>query len=209
MGFRADLKPVPKPGENPNILQPRKTHLEMPRWKMAQDDDTFKSLLELLESQHEVAKEASSVLNMICTNHNSFWSVLNLSLNADQIGGEPNPNFSWDQVFDTQNIKLTMYNFEIINSIIKTHVLDNQNTIEFTYRRDWVDRFLKEGGFQQLLILLNLAMTFAQSFGQRTDYLTEKSTQARKFVARTLRLLSIFLKILMSASELDAQSSQD
>ena len=31
----------------------------MPRWKMAQDDDTFKSLLELLESQHEVAKEAT------------------------------------------------------------------------------------------------------------------------------------------------------
>lgn len=84
---------------------------------------------------------------MICTNKESFWAILNLSSPGEEIAGEAPPVFSWDKVFNTEDIKLTMYNYEIIDSIIKTPVWDGQNSIETVYRRDWVDRFLKEGGF--------------------------------------------------------------
>lgn len=68
MGFRADLKPMPEPGSTDNCLQARKTYQEMPRFKIAQDKATFDYLIGLSSMQSEVAKEASSVIKMICTN---------------------------------------------------------------------------------------------------------------------------------------------
>ena len=49
MGFRGDLKLMPPPGSVDNILQPRKTYLEMPRFKIAQNRETFEPLLKLMD----------------------------------------------------------------------------------------------------------------------------------------------------------------
>jgi len=59
---------MPAPGSPDNCLQPRKSTLEMPRFKIAQNRETFEPLISLLEMQTEVAKEANSVVKMICTN---------------------------------------------------------------------------------------------------------------------------------------------
>ena len=122
MGIRADLKPVPLPGTGSNHLQPRKSFIEMPRWKIAQSEATFRPLVSLLNMQSEVTKEANSLINMICTNKDNFWVILNLSAPGEDVGGEAPPEFSWDKIFSTDDIKLTMYNYEIIDSIIKTPI---------------------------------------------------------------------------------------
>ena len=68
MGFRDDLKPMPEPGSDPNCLQVRKGHLEMPRFKLSNDQRIFGTLLELVNYQSEVSREARDLINMACTN---------------------------------------------------------------------------------------------------------------------------------------------
>ena len=192
MGFRADLKPMPVPGSPSNCLQPRKSYLEMPRWKIAQSNDTFRPLLSLLDLQKEVSKEAIALLNMVCTNKESFWDILKLENRQESEGP-----FTWQMVFPEDDIKLTMYNYEVINSFVKTPTI--QQTHEFVLRDDWVHRFLKAGGFVQLLKQLNRAIELAKDNSNRGDFVSEASSQARKFVARTLRLLALIISILMKA----------
>lgn len=76
MGFRDDLKPMPSPGSPENILQPRKTIMEMPRFKIAQNRDTFEPLLKLLDLHTEVSKEAAGLVKVISTNQKIFWDIL-------------------------------------------------------------------------------------------------------------------------------------
>jgi hypothetical protein len=45
MGFRDDLKSMPKPGSDAHILQVRKTQLEMPRFKITNNQKIFASLI--------------------------------------------------------------------------------------------------------------------------------------------------------------------
>lgn len=51
-------------------------------------------------------------------------------------------------------------------------------------------------------------MTLAQDSSERLDYTSEVNTQARKFVAQTLRALALILQILMSASGVDSFSEE-
>ena len=50
----------------------------MPRFKIAQNKETFEPLVQLLDLQTEVSKEAQSVLKMISTNQETFWNILQL-----------------------------------------------------------------------------------------------------------------------------------
>ena len=50
-------------------------------------------------------------------------------------------------------------------------------------------------------------MTLAQDSSVRIDYTNDVSTQAWKFVARTLRLLALILQILMSSTGLENTAS--
>ena len=78
-------------------------------------------MLSLLDLQSEVVKEANSVLKMICTSRDNFWSILYLSSQVDQ-NGQAIP-FKWDTIFSKDDIKLTMYNYDIIDAIIRTYVM--------------------------------------------------------------------------------------
>jgi len=51
----------------------------------------------------------------------------------------------------SEDVKLTLYALDIIDSIIKTPSSQIVSS-ETALRHDWVERFLKEGGFSQLLI---------------------------------------------------------
>ena len=72
-----------------------------------------------------------------------FWNVLWLNDRPEQNG-----KFSWEMVFNPNDIKVTMYTLEIIDSILtNTTCQVNPNTPEGVFRADWVQRFLKQGGF--------------------------------------------------------------
>lgn len=77
---------------------------------------------------------------MMCTNQEIYHNVLKLGKRQDGEG-----EFRWDMVFHG-DIKMTLYSLEIIDSIIKNPV-QKVTDQEQAYRFDWVQRFLKEGGF--------------------------------------------------------------
>ena len=54
--YRGDMKQAPKPGDDDNILQARKTINEMPRYKIAYNYQNFYTLIQLLDYQSEVLK---------------------------------------------------------------------------------------------------------------------------------------------------------
>ena len=88
--------------------------LEMPRFKISQNDEKFGSIIKLFDLQSEVSKEAQSLTKMICTNQKIFWNILKLNQRTEEDGP-----FSWDMIFDETDIKVTMYSLDIIDSIIK------------------------------------------------------------------------------------------
>ena len=49
--YRGDMKQAPKPGDSDNILQPRKTIYEMPRFKIAFNTHNFQTLIRLVDYQ--------------------------------------------------------------------------------------------------------------------------------------------------------------
>ena len=63
---------------------------------------------------------------------------------------ESDKPFSWAMVFHESDIKITMYSLDIIDSIVKTPqapVTSHETALRF----NWVERFLKAGGFTQLM----------------------------------------------------------
>lgn len=68
--------------------------------------------MSLQDIQGEVANEASNVLLMLCTNQQNLQNVLQLKDNA-------NSSFEWSSIF-SEDIKVTMYSLDIIETIIKT-----------------------------------------------------------------------------------------
>ena len=52
--YRADMKQAPKAGDDDNILQARKTHEEMPRYKISHKLDYFSVVLHLLDYNTQV-----------------------------------------------------------------------------------------------------------------------------------------------------------
>ena len=65
--YRGDMKQAPRPGDDDNILQARKTINEMPRYKISFNENNFYTLIRLLDYQSEVQKLTQSVVKMICT----------------------------------------------------------------------------------------------------------------------------------------------
>lgn len=116
MGYRDDLKLMPAPGSPDGILQQRKTILEMPRYKIAQDKDFMSLIFDLFDLQSEVSKEAQSLTKMICTSQSMFWDTLKLSQRL-----QTDSPFSWDLIFK-DDIKQTMYALDIMDSFIKQHI---------------------------------------------------------------------------------------
>ena len=53
-----------------------------------------------------------------------------------------------------------MYSFDIIDSILRQ--VSNNETEESKLRQAWLDKFLKNGGFQKLLELLDIAFSLSK-----------------------------------------------
>ena len=70
------------------------------------------------------------------------------------------PEFKWEQVFRPNDINFNMYSFDIIDSILRQ--VSNNETEESKLRQAWLDKFLKNGGFQKLLELLDIAFSLSK-----------------------------------------------
>ena len=81
----------------------------------------------------------------------------------------------------TDDIKMTMYSLDIIDSIIKTPTQQVFN-VESALRFNWVERFLQEGGFQQLLAQLRRALDISNATLMQQDYNSETNNIKKKFV---------------------------
>lgn len=79
------------------------------------------------------------------------------------------------------DIKVTMYSLEIIDSIIKTPTFQ-VTSHETALRLDWVARFLKEGGFSQLLAQLKRALAMAKDAHTSQDTSSESGNITKKFI---------------------------
>ena len=81
-----------------------------------------------------------------------------------------------------EDIKVTMYSLEIIDSIVKTHACELNYTLENSLRLNWVERFLSEGGFGQLLTQLKRALSLAKESLVTLDYSSETNNLTKKFI---------------------------
>lgn len=143
-------------------------------------------IIGLFELQSEVSKEAQSLVKMICTNQKIFWNILKLDERQEGEG-----EFSWDMVFSDE-IKVTMYSLDIIDSIIK-NVAYAGYTHESNLRVNWVERFLSKGGFSQLIAQLKRALSLAKDSLINVDYSSEKSNLTKKFIDSMLKIMKTFI----------------
>ena len=90
------------------------------------------------------------------------------------------------------DMKVTMYSLDIIDSIIKTptpQVVSQETALRF----NWVERFLKEGGFQQLLAQLKRALELSKGHLAEEDFSSETKNISKKFIDWMLRLIKLFI----------------
>ena len=62
LGYAQDLSKLPIDGNPDNILQIRKSKHEMPRYKVASNEQQFDSLLQLLDLQKDVEQRAIEMI---------------------------------------------------------------------------------------------------------------------------------------------------
>ena len=88
----------------------------------------------------------------------------------------------------------TMYTLDIINAILKNSVCeDDPNHLDvLLYRDDWIERFLKLGGFNQLEGLLEKAI----------------EGNNKKFLDVMLRMMKVFCMALIKAEYDEAEAEQ-
>ena len=111
--YRNDLKQAPKAGDPDNIHQMRKGVDQMPRYKISLNRDRFNLIFKLLEYNTVVYKDARGLMLALCTNPEMFWNVLWLNERPADQG-----KFTWEMIFNPEDINFTMYTLEIVDSII-------------------------------------------------------------------------------------------
>jgi hypothetical protein len=126
---------------------------------------------------------------MVCTSPEAFWSVLQLDTRT-----ENQTPFTWESIFNSNDIKITMYNIDIIQSIVESpSVINPGESMEAMLRNNWVERFLKLGGFNQLLGQLQRALNLTKETIGCTDASNESSNIKKKFLNQMLKIVKIFM----------------
>ena len=88
----------------------------MPRYKISDNPEWFGMILRLLEVEGEVANNAWSFLKTLCTNPPLYNKVLRL---------DKDPSFSWDSIFDKNNIYRMLYSLQILESLLEVQPLES------------------------------------------------------------------------------------
>lgn len=160
LGYAQDLRRLPRDGEPDNILQPRRSKEDMPRYKIALNEQYFDSLIEFLGYDVEVANRARETIATLATQPVLYSIVSKLEFAArprrrDSVNepGEPDTpsRFDWSSVFDTDNVYKMLYSLEIVAAILVGYTDEEKSPAELVAGMvDWVKRFLELRGLQEL-----------------------------------------------------------
>ena len=154
-------------------------------------------LLETLECNQEVHKESQNLIKTLCTNPNMFWNVLWLNNRP-----EDQRKFNWEMVFNPDDIKVTMYTLEIVDSILtNTTCQVDPASAEGELRTNWVERFLRQGGFEQLMILLEKALHLSRDQLGQVQIASEVGNTIKKFLNFMLRITKVFIMAAIKAAK--------
>lgn len=104
---------MPKDGEDDNILQPRKTINEMPRYKIANDNEAINTLFSLLDFHKEVQSETQSLINALCTKPAMFWDMLWMDERPKDFD-----HVDWRESLKDSNMHKIGYTLQILDSFI-------------------------------------------------------------------------------------------
>lgn len=133
LGYSPSLQRLPQDGDAADILQTRSGLEQMPRYKVAENQGQFNSLVAVLGHDGEVGQRALEVLRMLATNPVLHRKVLSLS--GTGCGGV----FSWSEIFDDSNVHKMLYSLEIVEAILVRDEDEHES-------REWIKRFVTLGG---------------------------------------------------------------
>ena len=94
-----------------------------------------------------------------------------------------------------------MYCLDLIESIVESPIMPaNPDSDEAKLRKDWIERFLKIGGFNQLLLLLEKAHQLSKATIDREDASNEKNNIIKQFLKQMLKIIKIFITAAIQAN---------
>lgn len=197
LGYAQDLRRLPRDGEPDNILQQRKSKEDMPRYKIALNEQYFDSLIEFLEYDTEVASRSRETIVTLATQPVLYSIVSKLEFTAvpGARKGEPDEpdtpsRFDWSSIFDTDNVYKMLYSLEIVAAILVGYTDEEKSPTEIVSDMvAWVKRFLELRGLQELQRQLSAALSKVES---------ENKNNEKKSVDQLLQLIRMFV---MTATE--------
>ena len=200
-GHRYDLLPQALDGEDPELYQQRKTIYDMPRYKLSCKADYFEQFFSLVETMNsEVSNSAWSLIKTIATNASLYRKVVAL---------DRDPDFNWDHIFDLSSINKMLYVLQIVEALIEeqSSIHDQKAkdtpadmTEEDLFKRDWFERFMSRGGFQQILKMFHKSLEILAS--KSADHMNKFE---KNFIEQMLRLIKIFVIAAFSSGEEDEE----
>lgn len=97
----------------------------MPRYRVAQNEHYFDSLIDMLQFDPEVAHRAREVIITLATQPFLYSVVSKLEFTTSEgnvIGNDDEPaspsKFDWSSIFDSDNVNKMLYTLEIISAIL-------------------------------------------------------------------------------------------
>jgi len=145
--YRFDLRRQPIDGFDENMMQLRKSKEEMPRYLIAHDPFFFESIFALLDLDNEISTQAWNLIKTVTTNPSLYDRIVKLDKDED---------FSWAKLFDSSSIYKMLYALQIVESLLEEdHSPEKQGVSKpgDELKKDWIQRFLTLGGFQEILNL--------------------------------------------------------
>ena len=124
---------------------------------------------------------------MLNTNPKFFWTTLWLEERPETWG-----KFTWNDIFDTSDLNKLQYVLEIIDSFIQSDpTVFHIESDEYKLRYSWVNRFLQQGGFVELVQILPKVI----------DRQTEMSDLRLNLLDQILRIIKVFITGAMQADQ--------
>jgi hypothetical protein len=136
----------------------RKSKEDMPRYKIAQNEQYFDSLIDLLQYDPEVAHKARDIIMNLATQPFLYSVVSKLEFTSQDgkvMDNQDEPaspsKFDWSSIFDSDNVNKLLYTLEIISAILVGYS-DSEKTREeiIASMVMWLQRFLELRGLQEL-----------------------------------------------------------
>lgn len=174
---------------------------DMPRYKISNNLETFNVLLGLMDEEREICQAADDCLKIVATNQQILMDLLRLDSSNDD-----SKKFEWSRILDSSNSKVTLYTMQLIEQIL----LDDQSREDFEnyeiarLKRSWVSRFLKAGGLDQIISMMNEMLVELQQDSLVKSVVEEAElSRKKKLLAMTLKVINVIVHVTITAVKND------